>query len=326
MIKKEGPQVRHVPFHELPEFPYPLSFECGACGHTDSYHPGKVTFNPACLLVTLGASAEEGFFFTAYFHCRHCGAGGPWHLPPQTLDLLLASIPLDKESGRDACISVGTATLFDGTSHRFATDAEAHLRSLIAQDPGNAFLYTRLGNILRNGRRPDLAIEPYRRAIEIDPGDLEAQHSLGEAHDDLGKGEEAVPYFHEVLRRAREAKGIDRRLVRKLVEVSLRRLVDLRERLGDKISLIPEPDAHTLANAKESGEFEIRRYDLSTKKGLGQVCDMFMGVPGRGELLAKVMATGAGSAPRRSFQPRNAPCPCGSGSKYKNCCGRGESR
>ncbi len=22
-----------------------------------------------------------------------------------------------------------------------------------------------------------------------------------------------------------------------------------------------------------------------------------------------------------SFVPRNAPCPCGSGSKYKNCCG-----
>jgi hypothetical protein len=55
---------------------------------------------------------------------------------------------------------------------------EEHLLKLIRKDPRNAFLCTRLGNLFRSCGEQARASEWYEKALNLDPGDVEARYHL----------------------------------------------------------------------------------------------------------------------------------------------------
>jgi hypothetical protein len=78
----------------------------------------------------------------------------------------------------DECIVWGTPNLFDGTIVQSPALGEEHLLRLIEQEPGRAFLCTRLGNLLRGCGRKSQAAAWYGKALALDAGDVEARYHL----------------------------------------------------------------------------------------------------------------------------------------------------
>jgi tetratricopeptide (TPR) repeat protein len=94
--------------------------------------------------------------------------------------------------------------LFDGTFAQTPAMGEDHLRRLLEADPNNAFLWTRLGNLLRTCCQCAAASAAYVKALALDPGDLEARYHLYRfaAEDDdtagwLNHARLLIRYFHE---------------------------------------------------------------------------------------------------------------------------------
>lgn len=340
MEKQSVSAPANVAIEDAPDFPDKLRFTCGACGKTGKYHPGKVALDPAALKSGGGDCAERAFSCTGYFRCRHCGADGPWHFPPLTTLHFLGLVLEAVTSPERRKIYLGKFALFDGSCFHYPTEGEQYLKSLIEKDPGNSFLWTRLGNLFRNGGRPDLAEGPYRKALEVNPDDLEARYLVGAILIERGKKKKAAPYLQEVLLRARDAEHMDRDLRRKTVGAALLGLTEVCEEIGGGIDILPGGREKALAETRSGGGRGLRRYDLSNQEGVEAACSAILGerpptAPiGPPPEPAPSSAPSSGPrrlnprqlAPARSTPPRNAPCPCGSGYKYKNCCGRGERR
>jgi hypothetical protein len=145
--------------------------------------------------------------------------------------------------------------LFDGTALQTTAMCEAHLKGLIAEDPGNAFLCVRLGNVLRTGGKDDAAVEWYKRAIGSDPHEIEALSCLGEMAEDRED-------FHSVLSHARaiiDAVDMGRRagteeLTRRILAATLYRMNDWADELRRLWDAQPEAFRHS-ASGRTLREF-----------------------------------------------------------------------
>ena len=304
-----------------PRFPRDLALTCGLCGKTDRYHPGTVHFDLDVLekleesAERLGkSSSEEAFSFSAYFRCTGCRGGGPWRFPRETEGELVQLILGRLEGASDIPTSFGRLALFDGASFRYATESEAYLQGLIENDPGSASLQLRLGNVYRSGERPDLAVEPYRKGLELNPDDVELNLVLGLALWEIHEGEEAAPYLHQVLRRARHRIDVSLSLRRRMVASALRQLCAIHAVTEGAVDVFP-PSERLKSTGGEAARLEQRSFDLSNPRDFDALCSVFLG--------ERLDAGGVFAAPRPA---RNGPCPCGSGRKYKGCCGARKRR
>lgn len=70
-------------------------------------------------------------------------------------------------------VASGEVTLWDGTVARSATHARKHLRSLTELPPAEAEPWRRLGNFCVRSHHLDEAEQAFRRALELDPHDVE---------------------------------------------------------------------------------------------------------------------------------------------------------
>jgi tetratricopeptide (TPR) repeat protein len=123
-----------------------------------------------------GESAKYHYTFTNYFRCRNCKSAGPWEIADH-LKLLGLALRARVDRGYEGLFA-GRCALFDGTFIQTPAMGEEHLRALLDKDPHNAFLCTRLGNLLRGCREQARAIEWYEKALALDAGDIEARYHL----------------------------------------------------------------------------------------------------------------------------------------------------
>lgn len=270
--------------------------------------------------------------FTGYFRCRRCDAGGPWELTDATRVRLLALLCLHA-MGDDLPILIGEARTFDGRSFRYPTESEVYLKELIAAEPGRAFLWVRLGNIYKHGGRDDLAEGAYRRAVELAPEDAEAHACLAEVLVNGGRRKQAVPHWKAALEHVRAATHLRRDLRLAIVSAALDGLLDELEDPNEAFEALAQRSRATLEEQPKDKPLavEVRDWDLSDPHDWKQVCAMFLG-----ELPRPMRRMGPPLCvhPQREKNDlrhasqldggaaRNAPCPCGSGRKYKKCCGR----
>ena len=158
---------------ELSSVSQKLRLICKACGQKHTYDVGTIhVWAPE----GEAGPASRGYAFTNYFRCRDCGSAGPW----EVVDYIkLIGFTLRAQVSRgDERVVFATPKLFDGTIVQSPALGEEHLLRLIEQEPGNAFLCTRLGNLLRGcGRRSQAAVW-YGKALALDPGDIEARYHL----------------------------------------------------------------------------------------------------------------------------------------------------
>ncbi len=330
-IRSQG----HFDINDAPRVAKPLSLTCGACGKSGKYHVGTVMLDP-----TIAGSSDEGSFsdaiaFTGYFRCRSCGAGGPWELPDHTFTYLMAMAAVAALGAEDVPFLFGGMATFDKRVFRYATECEAHLKELIDREPERAFLWVRLGNVYSKGEEHERAETAYRRAIELDPKDIEAQGMLGQLLMETGRVLDSVPCWHAVLSHARDARHLKKDMLRNIVHVAIECLLEAHAESKGQIDLLPKMDSIELAKRSkdEPAVFELLEFDLGSEEGIGELCDVFLGHRQRRwrDLLPRLKRQIFDAQDERIAAPlrreaatvgRNQPCPCGSGHKYKKCCGR----
>ena len=256
-------------------------------------------------------------------------------MPPATSMHVLAMTMMALEGEEDVPLFIGCTATFDKHIFRYATDGEAHLKGLIEREPDRAFLWVRLGNFYSNAGENEPARIAYERAIELDPTDIEAHFMLGQLLIETDRPLESVPHFHAVLSHARDARQVSKELRRDVVRGAIEFLLEAHAKSNGQFELLPaiDPDMMEKRRTDDVAVVEIREIDLGSDEGLDDLRDMFLGEPrrsGRG-LFRRQSKRLSGApddslaAPIRRDTPavsRNAPCPCGSGHKYKKCCGR----
>jgi hypothetical protein len=271
--------------------------------------------------------------FTGYFRCRRCDAGGPWELTDTTRARLLALLCLHAMGDDDLPILIGEARTFDGRSFRYPTESEVHLKELIAAEPERAFLWIRLGNVYKHGGRNDLAEGAFRRAVELAPEDAEARACLADVLANGGRRKQAIPHWKAALEHARAATHLRRDLRLAIVSEALGGLLDELKNPNEAFEALAARSRTALEErpTDEPLVLELRNWDLSDPHDWEQVCAMFLGEMPRpmrrmGPPLRVHPQRGGNDLPRAPLpdggSARNAPCPCGSGRKYKKCCGR----
>ena len=326
---------RHWHVYDAPRMEKRLSLVCGVCGATGRYDVGTVMINPSVAKARDPDAIKQAVGFTGYFRCRKCDAGGPWELPAETVMQVTALMIAAMSGMEDVPLVFGCTATFDKQITRYATDGEAHLKKLIEREPERAFLWVRLGNIYSHGGENERAEKAYRRAMELDPKDIEVHFMLGQLLIKTARPLEAVPNLHAVLENVRDARQVSKELRRSLVRGAIELLLQAHAESNGQIDLLP---TMSLEDMKKRGEneplvVELREFDLGSEGGLEDLCNMFLKPPrqrwrdmfGRGKKRVSEALDDWPAVPIRRdvvHVARNARCPCGSGHKYKKCCGR----
>jgi len=164
--------IIRVSLDELRQHSQAMRLRCLCCGRIGDYDVGVVFMDPR----TTGSLQEITPQFSKYFRCSHCSRGGPWEVENQQVlqDLLTRK---QKEPNFEG-VALGKYQLFDGTQTMNPAMSEDYLRAMIAKNPTDAFLHTRLGNLLRSCGFQDQSAECYTTALALDPGDIEARYHL----------------------------------------------------------------------------------------------------------------------------------------------------
>jgi hypothetical protein len=322
---------------EFEPYPSKVELRCQACGKKGKYLVGRILIDPSQPPDPSDPQhrIEDSVYFTGYFHCRHCGAGGPWEFTPMSKMLMIALLMEAIHDRSKARIILGRPYLFDGTACHTATEAEAYLQKLIDANPQDYFLHSRLGNMYKIADQPDLALAAYQKALELNPRDIETHHSMAEILESRGEDAEAAKHLHQVLVNARKAPERTRQrpeLLRGMVYDALERLGELSANSGGAIKFLPTapdyPDEDKSEPVRVLSSFEL---DMSKPESWEALTTFFL--TGQAPATKKVFvrppgprALPGGLRPLTSSPVhvgRNDPCPCGSGKKFKHCCKRG---
>ena len=211
MSSSKRQQPRTITPKEFALLEREVELVCHECGKKGKYGVGRIFLDPE---IVGGRGQEEpriseAVAFTGYFHCRHCGAGGPWDLPASTMMLLMALMLEAQQAPHQARIHLARLQLFDGTVCPTATAGEAHLRQLIDANPDDNYLWSRLGNLYDSAERKDLAFAAYSRAVELNCRDVESQYTLGCYQMEQGERPRVGPFHPGAasLPRGREMPG-----------------------------------------------------------------------------------------------------------------------
>jgi tetratricopeptide (TPR) repeat protein len=239
--------------------------------------------------------------------------------------LLALMVEAQSDPGR-ARIQIGQIHLFDGTLIRTATEAEAHLKKLLEAKPGDDFLWDRLGNLYRSAEELDRATAAYQKAVELNPYNVEAHYSLGCCFMDRAQKGRATEHFCLVLRHCRVYRRRQPQLLHDLVRDTLECLFALHAGKKDLSFLPPFDPAPAQGGDGRIPQSVLLYLDLTTDKGWETLTTIYL----TGTLPASPQAPPpAGLLGNRGILPagqrvgRNERCPCGSGKKFKHCCGRG---
>ena len=270
-----------------------LWLTCTACGRTRGHHVEQVY----CDATTQERRAKgeqtaySEWVIPQQITCLKCGAVNQYTLAPEGHLALTAELLRQAQEGRRP------AGLYDPSSpiayRRFSADgrdmhpleARDMYRERVAAAPEDVDLRLRYGKVLAGVGEHDDAERQLRAVLDRDPANVEAHLHLGVLVRDAGRQDEARRLFE----RARE--------------------------LLPGSALPPAARREYRAFVDEAlGELEGRGSAPGWQVTLGP---RELGMPRFGE---------SGGSPQMPVRVgpktgRNEPCPCGSGKKYKRCCG-----
>ena len=275
-----------------------LWLRCAACGYERPHDVGRVY----CDLGTLERRRRgeqtpyDEYVITRRIICPKCDAVDRYELAGEaylalTAEVLKLSLGGAEEFGRTGDQADGPLTfirfgLRDGREmHPYA--ARDLYRQQVMAEPTRADLRVSYANVLRFLNYREEAVAEYRAAVELDPANIEACLNLGTLAYEAGDREEAGRWFERTL------------------------------------ALAP---SSSLPLEQRQNYVEFAREALAELNGSSDVGRR----PERPTRPLTLGPTWVQSQPAIARQPgratpkvgRNAPCPCGSGRKYKKCCGR----
>ncbi len=325
------PPHRVVTPQEFPPFEGQVALRCQACGKTAKYAVGRIFVDPQQLRASDSQKPkyEDMVSFTGYFHCRRCGAGGPWEFPPRTVMQLQLLMVLATQKPAAADVHFSRVQLFDGTFIRTATEGEAHLQKLIEANPNDYFLWSRLGNLYEQAEEDERAFDAFSRAVKLNPQDVESHYSLGCYLAERKQLVQAAEHFTQVLRHCRTTPCRQPGLLEAMVRETLERLWQLHLESKGTIVFLPIFEPPPLPEG-ETGprQVVVKELDLGDERTWKALTTMYLTGRFPGVTPARAAPVPLPLPPHRpAMGPpdrvgRNQPCPCGSGKKFKKCCGR----
>jgi len=128
---------------QLPRVSQELRLRCSRCGTCAVYDVGTIFSD----VDVEGNSLNQQYAFTGYFRCHKCASAGPWEID-DSRKLSKLALRAKADSNFEG-FRAGRCTLFDGTFIQTPAMGEEHLLGLLEDEPQNAFLCTRLGNLFR---------------------------------------------------------------------------------------------------------------------------------------------------------------------------------
>ena len=327
----------------VPKFKRRLDLICRQCGAKGTYRVGGIMVDPdwARNRPETAAPIEDAVSFTGLFRCKQCGAGGPWAFPPATHTQLNMAMLASLLHPEDPPIEFGVFLMTDGTQMHSAAEAEDYLKRKLQKRPDDAYLWGRLGNLYTNAGEFALARPAYEKSVQLDPGEVESNYRLGYDRMESGDAAGAAECFQRIARCARTSTCPDPILLEGMVRDSLSRLFDLHCDTDGAIPFPPEFDRPAGESpAVEASSIVAMEMDLGTKESWDILTSLCLtGRVPPDVLRCERNRAAAANGPRRNPPPtrqtnrepatvrgrrrvgRNDPCPCGSGRKYKRCCG-----
>src|SRR5262245_3402006 len=222
-------------------------------------------------------------------------------------------------SPRRARIWMAKQALFDGTCVRWPAEGERHLKQLIEKDPGDYYLWSRLGNFYKIAEEDEQALEAFHQAIARNENDVESLHSSAQIHEARGENERAAEFFHRFLLRARLAPPrTSRDLLRNLGRHALEELMRLHMESGQKIPLSPTVDPKDVQpDPSKPAVVHLYQFDSSDEKDWERMVDWWVtGQPPPHRDAPALPAHRLSPAAPTKRAIRGGPCPCGSGKRY----------
>jgi tetratricopeptide (TPR) repeat protein len=319
-------------FLEKPLTSFPL--RCTQCGHTYNYE-----------LESIYTTIEkEGFIIGDIIQCKGCGSLETYEIPSWThLKFMseLIRVSMAKEAHPDKELDsletplklvkrVQMTTL--GRKVKSVSESYHLMKEELEKHPEDAILNRRMGNVLKNGGRPDLASPYYLEAVRLNPRETESLYSMGDILIEQERYVEAISYLERMVLALRE-NTMDETLRRNLFASLLEQVAIIEDQTGHQVELFPslKPDELKGLKAREPVILDLRTFDPSKKSDLEVLYQMFRsgrspGRPSQADLILEASRSDEETRimPVESGKKigRNDPCPCGSGKKYKKCCGR----
>jgi hypothetical protein len=295
---------------DLPET-VSMRLKCGGCGHVARYETETVYIDAE--FRDKSKPPKDYVSFSSYFRCRKCKSAWPWEFTPDAVIAVTGLMLLKVAGVDDDRLVFGNARMYDGTRFRSPAQAEDHLLGILEREPDNAFVWNRLGNVYKRAGLIPKASKAFEKALEIDPDEIESRYSLGSILLDKRKYEQSAQHLRRVLKVAHGHDELTGGDLRQTVRSTLGMLSEIHARTDGDI------DGMSFQNnepAHEPMKIRLECFDLSDEEDLERAVDMFIGKQKR-----------SAPPPARPIESRrktgrNEPCPCGSGVKYKRCCGR----
>ena len=319
------------------EGPLALDLKCNHCGLRYSGN-----FDWACVNPNHDERDKEwdGILLSRIVECGGCGAVDDYALAGKSYLRLTSSVlrTIAGSSGKGR-IFVGVSQLWDGSTARRPSQALARLRELAAEHPDRAEAFRRLGNGCERFGLMDEAVASWKKALDVDPAEMEAAYSLAAYWWGAGdRPSEALTYLSRGLQALPKALVLKRE-VRQCGDALLWLLRDVVRGYEGPLAIMA---AWSGGNVAGRSVVHLSSVDLANVEDFGRLAD-FIAHPGLlgldltselpseeptilQELLSDETALArlcAAPQPQRSSIKigRNAPCPCGSGKKHKRCCG-----
>ncbi|MEI3612191.1 tetratricopeptide repeat protein [Pseudogracilibacillus sp. SO30301A] len=253
---------------------------CKSCGRKGKYDVGLMLINTDESKVEKPGNSIQT---TGYFRCKHCNDAGNWEMPSKFLmasvlgliELSIGSPKMEKKR------TFGKSLLFDGSWHLYCSDGEMHLLQLLKEEPGNSFIWNRLGNLYDKGNRPELAAAVYEHSIEIDHGQIESHFSLGGYFVQIKEFDKSAYHFKQMLLGASEYDLLSAEKLREMLACCLTELFYIYQNSNGEIPFIPTKEELEVAGKIN----EMKGYQVGLELELFQgdpesfypLAEMYMG-------------------------------------------------
>ncbi|MBI4329866.1 MAG: SEC-C domain-containing protein [Chloroflexi bacterium] len=309
-----------------------FAFRCRSCGRTYHYDLKRVY---------IGKDDEP--YIGDIIQCKGCGTVGESELTPLgrlAITAEMARIVSLAEEGAKREEALANTPLKLGIELRAqalgrevksANEAYVLMKAAVEKSPGDADTQRRMGNVLRNGGRNDLALPYLLETVRLNPTDADAQFLAADVLVQQEKYREAVPHLEALVPLLRDSK-MDEKHRRDMFSEFLHLTFAVEKETGHRVDIFPRPEIEGLSQSKEPVVVDVQSLDLSRPKDFEIIYQTFR----RGRVPPKYLERREQAEDEEFEEPekatpivnpqkgvgRNDPCPCGSGKKYKRCCGR----
>lgn len=236
------------------KFPYVENYfmiTCKSCNRKGKYDVGRITVN-----IDNPNKTTDRTQTTGYFRCKHCNDAGNWEMPVDFQLATMTGLLVNATGEGDERSSIGKSLLYDGSWHKYCSDAEDYLLNKIKDEPHQSFIWNRLGNLYQSGGRPELAAAAFEHSIGIDVQQAESHYSLGNMfleilEDDTSASQKAADHFKQLLFSANSYEKMPFIELREIVAHGLRSIMFLEEITNGEIMMLPSEEAFKEADKQE---------------------------------------------------------------------------